>query len=67
LAYACGAWVDHVLLSTESRSLDATLLEQLKNFLDHKFLFWLEAQSVMGKIGYSAKMLLDLSKVFKII
>ena len=67
LAYACSAWVDHVLLSTESKSVNVDLLKQLDNFLDHKLLFWLEAQSVSGKIGYCAKMFFDLSKVCRVI
>ena len=60
LAYACNTWIDHML---QSKNMNADLLGQLDYFLEHKFLFWLEAQSVLGKIGYSERVLLDLSKV----
>ena len=52
------------MLSTESTSVNySDLLGQLDCFLKHNFLFWLETQSTLGRIGHSAKMLLDLYKV----
>ena len=46
LEYACRSWHKHLVDTTPARKPDITL--DLHQFLEKKFLFWLEVLSVLG-------------------
>jgi len=48
LEYACRSWHKH-LIATEGRTAD--VISTLRSFLEQKFLFWLEALSVLGAVN----------------
>ena len=56
---ACTSWADHVL---STKVIPHRLEEQVANFLGGKWLFWLEALSASGSVGY-ARIMDELSKV----
>ena len=47
LEYACSSWFKHLIL-TEHHTSDA--LSALRDFLENKFIFWLEVLSVLGVV-----------------
>jgi len=48
LEYACRSWYKHLIM-TKYRTLD--IISSLHNFLEGKFIFWLEVLSVLGALG----------------
>ncbi|TFK34217.1 hypothetical protein BDQ12DRAFT_764135 [Crucibulum laeve] len=64
LQYVCTAWGDHFLLSAdENGQLSKQLIERTENFLEEKFLYWLEVLSVNEMVTYGSRTLYRLSKV----
>ena len=59
MEYSCRSWYKH-LVATNCPSLDA--LSALRNFLEKKFLFWLEVLSVIGAVGDGARALITTTK-----
>ncbi|TEB23432.1 hypothetical protein FA13DRAFT_1670097 [Coprinellus micaceus] len=59
LAYACTSWTDHVL---GTQPIPSSLEGQVAGFLGGKWLYWLEALSVSGSVGY-ARTLGELTKM----
>jgi len=53
LIYACLHWAHHVAGASESTVLD----ESIEQIFMPKFLFWLEALSVLGKVGVASGLL----------
>lgn len=53
LEYACTYWVRHL----ESSILEHSLLDQVREFLEHSILYWFEALSLLGKMHESVLML----------
>ena len=51
LEYACRSWYKH-LVTTKGQTVD--VVTALHNFLEGKFLFWLEVLSVLGAMGNAA-------------
>ena len=62
LSYSCRFWVDHL----KETLLDQEILEYLQRFMDNQFLYWLEAMSLMKRIGSASKMLLILLEWLKV-
>ena len=54
LEYACGSWYKH-LIGTNQQT--ASVVSALRSLLEKKFLFWLEASSVLGVVGDTARAL----------
>ena len=54
LEYACKSWHNHLVV-TERQTPDVLLA--LRRFLEEKFIFWLEAMSVLGAVGDAARAL----------
>ena len=54
MEYSCRSWYKH-LIATNHPCPDA--LSALRNFLEQKFLFWLEVLSVLGAMGDAARAL----------
>ena len=48
LSYACWSWYKH-LIGTTNRTKD--VVYALHNFLEEKFIFWLEVLSIVGAVG----------------
>ena len=59
LEYACRSWYKHLTM-TKHRSLD--MFTALCNFLEKKFVFWLEVLSVLGAVGDAARALIAITK-----
>jgi len=57
LLYACRFWGDHL----EHTDFGIDLFVQLRTFFEEKFLFWLEALSMMGNVGLASPALSALS------
>ena len=51
LEYACRSWYKHLVV-TEHRTAD--VVSSLRNFLERKFVFWLEVLSVIDAVGDAA-------------
>ena len=58
LSYACRLWDDHM----GHFGFEADLFGKLQTFFMKKFLFWLEALSLMNTVGYASPALSSLSK-----
>jgi len=56
LSYGCRFWADHLSLIT----YDTEILEELRDFLHHRFLYWLEVFSFIKKINAASGMLLSM-------
>ena len=54
LEHACRSWYKHLLV-TKHRTSD--VLSALRDFLEEKFVFWLEVMSVVGAVGDAARAL----------
>jgi len=54
LEYACMQWIYHIAALTEPSALDTEIDKTLR----HRFLFWLEVVSVLGRVWRAAAMLL---------
>ena len=54
LEYACRSWHTHLQAKTDQI---ANLIPALRDFLEEKFLFWLEVLSVLGVVGDAARAL----------
>ena len=59
LDYACRSWYKH-LIGTKHRTSD--LVSALRDFLEGKFLFWLEVLSVLGAMSEAASALITTTK-----
>ena len=59
LEYACRSWHKHLIV-TKHRTTD--VLSALHNFLEGKFIFWLEVLSVLGAMGDAARALIATTK-----
>ena len=59
LEYACRSWYKHLIM-TEHRTTD--VLSTLCDFLEGKFIFWLEVMSVLGVMGDAACALIVTTK-----
>ena len=59
LEYACKSWYKDLTV-TEHRTLD--VFSALRDFLEEKFVFWLEALSVLGAVGDAARALITTTK-----
>ncbi|TEB23448.1 WD40 repeat-like protein [Coprinellus micaceus] len=59
LAYACTSWTDHVL---GTQPIPSSLEGKVAGFLGGKWLYWLEALSASGSVGY-ARTLGELTKM----
>jgi hypothetical protein len=59
LEYACRSWYKHLIV-TRHRTLD--VFSALRDFLEGKFLFWLEVLSVLGAVGDAARALITTTK-----
>ncbi len=57
LSYACRFWDDHL----EPFDFETDLFGKLQSFFERKFLFWLEALSLMGDLGLASPALSSLS------
>ena len=53
LEYACTYWVRHL----ESSILENSLLDRIREFLQHNILYWFEALSLLGRVQESVLML----------
>jgi hypothetical protein len=51
LEYACRFWYKHLVATGRQ---DPDVLSALRNFLEEKFVFWLETLSVLGAVGDAA-------------
>jgi hypothetical protein len=56
LSYACRFWVNHVVTA----AYDQKLVNEVKDFLYHRLLYWLEVLSVVGSINIASRMLRSL-------
>jgi hypothetical protein len=56
LSYGCRFWADHLRLT----AYDTDILNELRNFLHHRFLYWLEVFSLIKKINAASGMLLSM-------
>lgn len=54
LGYACRSWYKHLVLADRQTQAVASVLRQ---FLEDKFLFWLEVLSLLGAAGNAARAL----------
>ena len=59
LEYACRSWYKHLSV-TKHQVLD--MVSALHNFLEGKFVFWLEVLSVLGAVGDAARALIETIK-----
>ena len=59
LEYACRSWYKHLIMA-EHRVTD--VLSALCDFLEGKFIFWLEVLSVLGAMGDAARALIAITK-----
>jgi hypothetical protein len=59
LEYACRSW-DKSLIVMEYRTSD--VLSVLREFLEGRFIFWLETLSVLGAVGDAARALVTITK-----
>ena len=59
LDYACRSWYKH-LIGTKHRTSD--VVSALRDFLEGKFVFWLEVLSVLGVMGEAARALITTTK-----
>jgi hypothetical protein len=57
VAYACLFWADHFALSPSPK----VLLNGIDGFLHHKFLFWLEVLSALGKYSSASTLLMKVA------
>ena len=54
LSYACRFWADHLIVT----AYDTTILYELRDFLHHRLLYWLEVLSLLKNIHFASGMLL---------
>ena len=59
MEYSCRSWYKHLTV-TNHPSPDA--LSALRNFLEKKFIFWLEVLSVLGAMGDAARALISTTR-----
>ena len=59
LEYACRSWYKH-LVTTKYRVPD--VFSALRNFLEEKFVFWLEVLSALGAMGDAARALIKITE-----
>jgi hypothetical protein len=57
VSYASQFWADHFMVSPSPKDL----LDGIENFLCHKFLFWLEVLSVLGKSSSASTLLMKMA------
>jgi hypothetical protein len=53
LFYSCSHWADHLTAS----DLEGNIAIQIKDFMEVRFLFWLEVMSVTGKMDLALKLM----------
>jgi hypothetical protein len=51
LEYACRFWTHHVSLASKTGEGVSLMLELLKDFFEHQFLFWIEILSILEVLG----------------
>lgn len=56
LQYACGFWIHHLL---KLRTYSDVLYAQMRNFMLHHLLHWIEALSIMNQLQISVRSLYD--------
>ena len=59
LEYACRSWHKHLITTTDQT---ADVVSALLDFLEQKFLFWLEVLSILGAMGDAAHALIATTK-----
>ena len=55
LSYGCRFWADHL----GATAYDNDILNEVKDFLHHRFLYWLEVLSLIKKVNMASRMLLS--------
>jgi len=55
LLYGCRFWPDHL----RSSAYDADILNEVRDFFNHRFLYWLEVLSLVEKVNMASGMLLS--------
>jgi hypothetical protein len=58
LSYGCWFWSDHLLATT----YEIGILNELRNFLHSRFLYWLEVLSLTGNVIIASKMLMSIQE-----
>jgi AAA ATPase domain len=53
LSYGCRFWTDHIVVM----AYDTRILDELRDFFHHRFLYWLEVLSLIKGINLAAKIL----------
>jgi hypothetical protein len=53
LSYGCRFWADHIVVM----AYDTHILNELREFLHHHFLYWLEVLSLIKRINVASRML----------
>jgi hypothetical protein len=56
LSYGCRFWADHL----SATAYDTKILNELRDFFHHHFLYWLEVLSLIKKINIASRMLLSI-------
>ena len=59
LLYACKSWYNHLVVT---EYLTSDVLSALRQFLEEKFVFWLDVMSVLGAVGDAARALITTLK-----
>jgi len=59
LEYACRSWYKHL---TATKCWDMDVFSALSDFLERKFVFWLEVLSILGSMGEAARALIATTK-----
>ena len=62
LSYSCRFWTNHLLTTSASLASESELLSDVEAVLTDKFLFWLEAMSLLGAIPGAAQAMSSLVK-----
>ncbi|PKK52445.1 hypothetical protein CI102_4009 [Trichoderma harzianum] len=72
IGYSCVFWIDHFVESitskkktTETEDIWQTLVDDTKAFIERKYLFWLEALSLLRRIPEGIMVIRKLQEVYK--
>lgn len=57
LSYACGSWASHL----KETPYDEVVLKEIKDFMHHRFLFWLEVLSLTRRVNHASGILRSLT------
>ena len=55
LSYGCRFWADHL----GATAYDTDILDEIKDFLHYRLLYWLEVLSLIKKVNMASRMLLS--------